>query len=316
MPPDALLLSLAGAMLAGLTALAVFGAGAQRRRASRRMAAISASFGDLRRGGLRAMSARRGGGVAPRTPVERLVQRLQLLRSKEAESARLQLVRAGLRSDRVLSLYLFVRVGLPLLLTALVLINGHLVQVLAMNPRWIMPAAVAAAAIGFYGPSVFLKNLVTKRQALLRKSLPDGLDLLVICLEAGSSLNETCARVGRELAGSHPALAEELTITAAELSFLPERRLALDNLAERTGLDPLRSVVTTLLQAERFGTPIAQALRVLSAEFRTRRMMAAEERAAKLPVLLTVPMMVFILPVLFIVLLGPAVLSILDTFSK
>jgi tight adherence protein C len=142
--------------------------------------------------------------------------------------------------------------------------------------------------------------------------LPDGLDLLVICAEAGLSLDAALNRVSRELGLSSPDLADELGLTAVELGFLPNRRQALMNLTKRTNLPPIRGVVNTLVQTERYGTPLAHSLRVLSAEFREERMLKAEEKAAKLPATLTVPMILFILPTLFCVLIGPAIIQVLD----
>jgi tight adherence protein C len=278
-----------------------------------RMRAVAEAVGAS--GAASVLSARDRGAASQASAVTMIVGRLRLLSSKEAMATRRLMVRAGIASDTFLSTYLFIRVGLPLFLAMLVLLNAtaHVVQ---SGARWTPLFGMAAVLIGFYGPPMFLKNKINRRRTVLTKSLPDGLDLLVICLEAGLSLNETFGRVGRELVGAHPDLAAEFRTTAAELAFLPQRRQALTNLVERTDLEALGAVVTTLLQAERFGTPIAQALRVLSADFRARRMMAAEERAARLPVLLTMPMMVFILPVLFIVLLGPAALKAIDTFSR
>jgi tight adherence protein C len=244
------------------------------------------------------------------------VERLQLLSSKEAATGRKLLVRAGIRTDIALSSFLFLRVSLPAVFGAAILIDGYVIPIIHIAPHLIGVMAALATVAGFYAPIIALKNRIAKRQAELRKSLPDGIDLLVICVESGASINEAFARVGRELARGHAALAEEFTITAAELAFLPVRRIALENLLERTGLPAVRGIVTTMIQSERFGTPIAHALRVLSGEFREARMMAAEEKAAKLPVLLTLPMMVFILPVLFVVLLGPAALTILDAMAK
>ena len=146
--------------------------------------------------------------------------------------------------------------------------------------------------------------------------LPDGLDLMVICAEAGLSLDATLGRVSRELGNTWPELAEELGITAAELTFLPERRTAFENLNTRTDSDGIRGVVNTLTQTAKFGTPLAQSLRVLAAEMREARMTRAEEKAARLPAMLTVPMIIFILPTLFIVLLGPAAINIMDTMGK
>jgi len=153
------------------------------------------------------------------------------------------------------------------------------------------------------------------RAKQLQLGLPDGLDLMVICAEAGLSLDATLVRVSRELGNTWPELAEEFGITAAELTFLPDRRMAFDNLNNRTDSDGVRGVVNTLQQTAKYGTPLAQSLRVLAAEMRTARMTRAEEKAARLPALLTIPMMIFILPTLFIVLLGPAAINVMDTFK-
>src|SRR4029077_9254254 len=179
--------------------------------------------------------------------------------------------------------------------------------------RW--AGAFAAAMFGFFAPGVFIKNLVTKCGKQLQLGLPDALDLMVICAEAGLSLDASLTRVSRELEPTWPEISEELGITAAELTFLPERRQAFENLNGRTNLAAVRGVVNTLLQTAKFGTPLAQSLRVLAAEYREARIVRAEEKAARLPAMLTVPMILFILPTLFIVLLGPAALNIIDTFS-
>jgi hypothetical protein len=164
-------------------------------------------------------------------------------------------------------------------------------------------------------PSTVLRNITARRVGRMQKGLPDALDLMVICAEAGLSLDATLNRISRELEASWPELAEEFGITAAELTFLPDRRQAFDNLNARTNMASIRGVVNTLLQTAKFGTPLANSLRVLAAEFRDARMIRAEEKAARLPALLTVPLILFILPTLFIVLLGPAALGIIDTFS-
>jgi tight adherence protein C len=178
-----------------------------------------------------------------------------------------------------------------------------------------MPA-IAAALLGFYAPNIYLKNVAAKRAKQLQLALPDGLDLMVICAEAGLSLDATLLRVARELAASWPELAEEFALTAAELTFMPDRRLAFENLNNRTDSDAIRAVVNTLQQTAKFGTPLAHSLRILANESRAARMTRAEEKAARLPAMLTVPMILFILPTLFIVLLGPAAINIMDTFSK
>lgn len=244
--------------------------------------------------------------------ISRAALRLGLSRTPDLAAARQVLQRAGWRGPHAAEAYLLARIGLPMVCAAVV---WGIASLRSMTGMALLEVIVAALAIGHFAPRIIVGNATKKRQAVLTRALPDGVDLLVVCVEAGMGINEAFARVGRELARAHPALAAEFTITAAELALLPDRSMALENLSARTGLDRLRGLVTTLLQAERFGTPIAQSLRGLAAEARTRRMLAAEERAAKLPVLLTVPMMIFILPVLFIVLLTPAVLSMIEAFS-
>jgi tight adherence protein C len=188
-----------------------------------------------------------------------------------------------------------------------------------MFPEWgsmkrFMAFAVLIIA-GYKGPELFLKNKSKKRSDEIRKGLPDALDLLVICAEAGLTVDAAFNRVAKELGRAYPELGDEFALTAIELSFLTERRQAFENFAYRVDLDAVRGVVTTMIQTERYGTPLASALRVLSAEFRNERMMRAEEKAARLPAIMTVPLILFILPVLFIVILGPAACSISDAFA-
>ena len=176
-------------------------------------------------------------------------------------------------------------------------------------------ATTAAVGVGYKGPEIYLKNKAKKRTDAMRKGLPDALDLLVICAEAGLTVDAAFNRVAKELGRAYPELGDEFALTAIELSFLNERRKAFNNLAYRVDLDDIKGVVTTMVQTEKYGTPLASALRVLSAEFRNSRMMRAEEKAARLPAIMTIPLILFILPVLFIVILGPAACSISDAFA-
>jgi len=173
---------------------------------------------------------------------------------------------------------------------------------------------IGMVLIGFKLPDLYVANTKSKRTEAIRKSLPDALDLLVVCAEAGLTLDSALNRVAKETGRAAPELADEFSLTAIELGFLPERRQALINLSERVDLPALRGVVTTLIQSERYGTPLATSLRVLSSEFRNERLMAAEEKAARLPATLTVPLILFILPSLFVVLLGPAACKVADDF--
>ena len=169
-----------------------------------------------------------------------------------------------------------------------------------------------AAGVGLYLPNIYIKNAISKRQQSIRRAWPDALDLLLICIEAGMSVEPSFRRVADEIGTQSLALAEEMSLTAAELSYLQERRKAYENLGIRIGLESVRSAVTALIQAERYGTPLGQALRVLSQESRDSRMAEAEKKAAALPPKLTVPMIVFFLPVLIGVILGPAIITVFN----
>jgi tight adherence protein C len=243
------------------------------------------------------------------------VTRLDLLRSQHAAEAREMLARAGIRSRDAMVGYLFARVSLPFLFGVALLGDTHLFHLLPIPPSVGFAPSMVGVVLGFYAPKIYLRNAAAKRAKQLQLALPDGLDLMVICAEAGLSLDATLVRVSRELGHGSPELAEELAITAAELTFLPDRRQAFDNLNARTNSEGIRAVVNTLQQTAKFGTPLAHSLRVLATEMRTARMTRAEEKAARLPALLTVPMIVFILPTLFIVLLGPAAIGIIDVFA-
>ena len=241
-----------------------------------------------------------------------VVQKMNLLRGAGAQKAGDKLAQAGLRGAEVLVAYMFLRLALPFGFGALALLTIEWLQLVQLPEAARLPAVLTTTLLGALAPGVYLSNRATKRRVAMLKALPDGLDLLVICAEAGLSLDAALTRVARELGRASAELADELGLTAVELGFLPERRQALDNLNRRTALPALRGLVNTLQQTEKYGTPLAQSLRVLSAEFRDQRMMRAEEKAARLPAIMTVPMIVFILPALFVVLIGPAIIKTID----
>jgi len=248
--------------------------------------------------------------------MRKVVDRMNLLRSAQAQRASLKLMRAGWRSKDAIIRYFFAKLALPFAfggITAVLLYGLNLYGLSSMGK---LGASLGSVVFGAYLPDVIVRNMAQKRCEKIRKALPDGLDLMVICAEAGLSLDATLMRVSQELEGASPELADELSLTGLELGFLPDRRKALQNLALRVDLQAVRGVANTLIQAERYGTPLAQSLRVMSAESRQERIMKAEEKAARLPALLTVPMIVFILPPLFIVLLGRAILNTYDAFSN
>ena len=242
------------------------------------------------------------------------VERLNLLRSNQAALIANRLAQAGWRRPDAVVGYLFCKVSLPLALAAAVFVVYGL-GLVQLSPMMQLTVAMAAVVAGSYLPELYIRNAVSRRSKELRKNLPDALDLLVVCTEAGLALDAALDRVAREIGGNSEAMSDELGHVVLELRFLPERRKALENLAKRSEVPGIQALVNTLIQTERFGTPLAQSLRVLAAEMRTQRMVRAEEKAARLPAIMTVPLIIFILPALFVVLMGPAVLDLVDTFS-
>jgi tight adherence protein C len=247
--------------------------------------------------------------------VRQLLSQFKMLQEDHFNKTQQNLMQAGIRTKDLAFFLIFARFVLPVIIgvTAVVLL-----YVMGFEPQWSALRrymTVAGLIIGAYkAPDIWLKNKVTKRSHAIRKGLPDALDLLVICAEAGLTVDAAFGRVSRELGKAYPELGDEFGLTAIELGFLNERRQAFENLAQRVDLEAVRGVVTTMIQTEKYGTPLASALRVLSAEFRHQRMMRAEEKAARLPAIMTVPLILFILPTLFVVILGPASCSINDSF--
>lgn len=248
--------------------------------------------------------------------MHKVVSQLRLLKSVQARKISIKLMHAGWRSKDVLVKFFFFKLSLPFIFGGIAVFFVYGLDIYQLEPPMKALVALGSVMVGAYAPDVVVKNAAQKRQDMIRKALPDALDLMVICAEAGLSLDATLVRVADEIESSTPELADELTVTGLELGFLPDRRQALKNFGIRTDLVVIRGMVNTLLQSERYGTPLAHSLRVMAAESRDERMMRAEEKAARLPALLTVPMIIFILPPLFIVLIGPAALSIVDTLSK
>jgi len=240
----------------------------------------------------------------------------KMLQDSQIKAIEQKLAQAGIRNKEWAVAVVFARLVAPIVLGgfAALVIYG-----IDYFPEWGSLKKFAGFAVmliaGYKGPDLFIQNLVTKRTEAIRKGLPDALDLLVICAEAGLTVDAAFERVSRELGRAYPELGDEFSMTSIELSFLHERRQAFENLAYRVNLEAVKGVVTTMVQTERYGTPLASALRVLSAEFRNERMMRAEEKAARLPAIMTVPLILFILPTLFVVILGPAACSISDAFS-
>ncbi len=244
--------------------------------------------------------------------MRRIIDKFKLLKDEKKQSTVLLLAQAGYRHADALTVYIFAKLLMPILAVLIVLFLIFIKEMFASELLSQGLLAIGVFALGLYAPQIFIKNATDKRYDEIRKALPDALDLMVICAEAGLTLDAALNRVSKEMANASPELADELSLTAIELGFLTERRKALNNLSDRVDLKTIGSVVATLIQTERYGTPLSQSLRVLSNEFREIRMMEAEEKAARLPAIMTIPLILFILPVLFIVLLGPATCSVAD----
>ncbi|MCF8508059.1 MAG: type II secretion system F family protein [Hyphomonadaceae bacterium] len=241
---------------------------------------------------------------------KKFVDKLDLAKMLEDPGVQKKLIQAGLRGPKPISIFYLCRFALPMVfglgtLVYIWFVNDH---DLSFNMK--IGAVVVGFAAGFYGPNLFVENLITKRRTSIMRAFPDSLDMMLICVESGMSIEQAFARVGEEIGSASVELAEELALTTAELSYLQDRRQAYYNLAERTNHPGVKGVATALVQAEKYGTPMGSALRVMAKENREMRITEAEKKAAALPAKLTVPMIVFFLPVLFLVILGPAFIRI------
>ncbi|MBU2033273.1 MAG: type II secretion system F family protein [Alphaproteobacteria bacterium] len=312
-----------GSILAGIAAFAVifaiYTAVTIRDPMARRVKALNERRDELKAGIVTNNARKRQSLVRNSDTTDKVkdtLDSMKVLQQSQIEDIQQKLAHAGYRNKELAVLIIGMRLAVPLLLGGLVFVYVYLMN---SFPEWgdmkKLFALTAAVGVGYKGPEIYLKNKAKKRTDAIRKGLPDALDLLVICAEAGLTVDAAFNRVAKELGRAYPELGDEFALTAIELSFLNERRKAFSNLAYRVDLEDIKGVVTTMVQTEKYGTPLASALRVLSAEFRNSRMMRAEEKAARLPAIMTVPLILFILPVLFIVILGPAACSISDAFS-
>jgi tight adherence protein C len=325
-PPGPTLLGfdvmLVGSILAGIAALAVlfaiYTAVTIRDPMAKRVKALNDRRDELKAGIVTASAKKRQSLVRKSDKTEKVkdtLSSMKVLQQSQVDVMVQKMAWAGYRNKEFAVYLIGLRMVLPI---ALGIIGFVLLYVMEIKPDWQMKRVMAMGALvfgGYKGPEIFLQNKAKKRTDLIRKGLPDALDLLVICAEAGLTVDAAFNRVAKELGRAYPELGDEFALTAIELSFLNERKKAFDNLAYRVNLDSVKGVVTTMVQTEKYGTPLASALRVLSGEFRNERMMRAEEKAARLPAIMTIPLIMFILPVLFIVILGPAACSISDAFT-
>lgn len=238
--------------------------------------------------------------------ISEITGKLNLQKMLEDPNVEQKLVQAGMRGPRPLAIFYFCRFVLPMVMALLAFVYIFLINDMGLNPQMKIGAIVFGAAAGFYAPNLYVSNIAQKRQQSIMRAFPDALDMLLICVESGMSIELAFAKVGGEIGAVSPDLAEEFQLTTAELAYLQERRTAYENLAKRTGHEGVKSVCMALMQAERYGTPLGDALRTMAKENRDMRMAEAEKKAAALPAKLTVPMILFFLPVLFLVVLGPA----------
>ncbi|QFT77013.1 type II secretion system F family protein [Erythrobacter sp. THAF29] len=311
---------LVGTVLAGLAAfaviMAIYAAVTIKDPMAKRVKSLNDRRDELKAGIITQGSKKRASLVRKTDTTDKVKERLdsmKVLQQSQLEVVQQKLAHAGYRNKELAVYIIGARAILPVVLG----LAGFLgIYVFEMFPDWgpmtRLGAMAAILFLSYKGPEIYLANQAAKRTKEIQKGLPDALDLLVICAEAGLTVDAAFNRVAKELGRAYPELGDEFALTAIELSFLNERKQAFNNLAYRVDLEAVKGVVTTMIQTERYGTPLASALRVLSAEFRNERMMRAEEKAARLPAIMTVPLILFILPVLFIVILGPAACSISD----
>ena len=277
-----------------------------------RLKAVSLRREELRAKHLAALSARRGAlRSQPVGYMKTTLDRFKLGNLLESEDTREKLSRAGYRGQGPIVTFMFFRFIMPFAVFGLSLLYLFLVAHFHWTLTMKITVSVGMALLGFYLPDLFLNNKIARRQQSIMRAFPDALDLLLICVESGMSVEAAFQRVAAEIGAQSGELAEEFGLTTAELSYLPERRQAFENLATRCGHSGVKAVATALNQAEKYGTPMGQALRVAAQENREQRMSEAEQKAASLPAKLTVPMIIFFLPCLFVVILGPAIMKIM-----
>jgi len=247
--------------------------------------------------------------------IKNVVDQLNLKKLLEDPQVVDKLAQAGFRGSRPVTTFYFFRLVMPFLLALVAVIYFYGLNGLNLAPMTKLCVVVALFVGGYYAPNLYVKNVADKRRESIMGSFPDALDLLLICVEAGMSIEAAIQKVAGEVGSASIELAEELTLLTAELSYLPERRMAYEGLAKRTNHPGVKAVVTAMIQAERYGTPLGSALRIMAKENREMRIATAEKKAAQLPAKLTVPMILFFLPVLFVVILGPSIMRGMDTFN-
>lgn len=287
-------------------------------RLDKRMKAVAERRDELKR---RSRQAMKGGATATATATlrhsdegfkKRVVDRLNLSALLEDPKVAENMVQAGFRGPRPLTTFYFFRFATPFIFMLLTALYLFLINDFGLGLTQKLGSLVFAAAAGFYAPNIYVQNRIASRRQSIVAAFPDSLDLLLICVESGMSIEAAIQKVSQEVGSQSIELAEELSLLSAELSYLPDRRMAYEGMAKRTNHPGIRAVATAMTQAETYGTPLGNALRVMAKENRELRLAAAEKKAAALPAQLTVPMIIFFLPVLFVVILGPAIINIQD----
>jgi tight adherence protein C len=251
--------------------------------------------------------------VEPSTLMKSVLDKFKLGTSLESDNSREKLAMAGYRGQAPLIAFMFFRFVMPAIVFVVALVYLFLITHFEWSFMMKVSASFAGALFGYYLPDLFVSNIIARRRVSIMQAFPDALDLMLICVESGMSIESAFTKVAAEIGVQSAELAEELALTTAELSYLPDRRLAFDNLARRCGHPGVKAVAIALNQAEKYGTPMGQALRVTSQENREMRFQAAEKKAAALPPKLTVPMIIFFLPCLFVVIGGPAAMNAMNT---
>jgi tight adherence protein C len=282
-----------------------------------RLKAVSTRREELRRKSREALAHKSGSSLrhSDGGMYKKVVERLQLSRLLEDPTVVDKLAQAGFRGPRPVTTFYFFRFVMPFVFGVATAFYLFLINDFGLQTMPKVAACVAGLTFGYYAPNVYITNMAQKRKDSIVGAFPDALDLLLICVESGMSVETAIQKVSQEIGGSSIELAEELTLLTAELSYLPERRLAYEGMAKRTNHPGIKSVMTAMIQAERYGTPVGAALRVMAKENRDMRLAEAEKKAAQLPAKLTVPMILFFLPVLFVVIMGPALLRVSDMMA-
>lgn len=311
------LLSMLVGVLVFATILTLLSSLTQGQSLDKRMKEVAVRRDELKRRSRQAIATGQGGLRHTDDGFKkRIVDRLNLSKLLEDPKVAEQMIQAGFRGPRPLTTFYFFRFATPIVFFIASAIYMFGMKVGGLPLMGNITVIMVATVIGFYGPNVYLSNRITKRRQSIMQAFPDALDLLLICVEAGMSVEAAIVKVSQEIGTTSIELAEELALMSAELSYLPERRMAYEGLAKRTNHPGVKSVATAMVQAEQYGTPLGSALRTMAKENRELRLSAAEKKAAALPAQLTVPMILFFLPVLFVVILGPAIINIQDTMKS